>query len=134
MKNNIDYIYEYSDLNRFHTRVQILTGKYKDIIFEYTNVVLCQWEDKNKLEFKYDIYYKPQNLIHIKLKADEDFVDHIIQLICNIVEDRRNDKFESNKLDIAASYFGVTKPNIKIDKKWYPKEKIQPEVKGLQGF
>jgi len=27
MKNGIDFIYEYSDLNLFQTRVQILTGK-----------------------------------------------------------------------------------------------------------
>ena len=134
MENNIDYIYEYSDLNRFHTRVKILTGVYKDIILEYTDAVLYEWENKNEFQFKYDIYHKPENLIHIKLKEDKDFNDYMVQLICNIVEDRRNDKFEKNKLDIAASYIGVTKPNIKIDKRWYSKEKLQPQVKGLQGF
>ena len=47
MKNNIDYIYKYSNLNPMQTSVQILTGEYKDIIVEFGSSDLNQYFDEN---------------------------------------------------------------------------------------
>ena len=51
MENNIDFNYEYSDLNLFKTRVQILTGEYADTILEFGGSLLAQDENKNTFTF-----------------------------------------------------------------------------------
>ena len=49
MVNGIDFVYEYSDLNLFKTRVKILTGEYADTILEYGGSILVQSNGNNTL-------------------------------------------------------------------------------------
>jgi hypothetical protein len=57
MEINVDFTYEHSDLNLSPTKVQVLTGEYKDLIFEFNNSGLAEWFEngvyKNKFNFEY---------------------------------------------------------------------------------
>ena len=126
MKKNIDYIYEYSDLNTFQTRVKILQGKYKDVILEFGTSGLAQWTDstnnsQNLFNFDYTIYEKPDNLQNVMLLNNKDFELYLKDLLINIINDRREDGTEIYKLLEASSVFGMRYPTIPIDKKWYKK-------------
>ena len=126
MKKNIDYIYEYSDLNTFQTRVKILQGKYKDVILEFGTSGLAQWTDstnnsQNLFNFDYTIYEKPDNLQNVMLLNNKDFELYLKDLLINIINDRREDGTEIYKLREASSVFGMRYPTIPIDKKWYKK-------------
>jgi hypothetical protein len=117
MKNNVDYIYEYSDLTPFQTRVQILTGKYKDVILEFGGSWVESSEMGDNFTFNYIIYEKPYDM---KLyKDDKEFTNHLSQLLINIIDDRNNDKDERIKLMEAASCHGVLDCKIKINNKFY---------------
>ena len=59
MKNGTDFVYEYSDLNLFHTRVQIITGKYAGIILEFGGSGIAICKDKNLFNFDYIRYEVP---------------------------------------------------------------------------
>jgi hypothetical protein len=126
MKNNEDYIYEYSDLNLFHTRVRILTGRYKDVILEFGGSLLKRWydgesEEGNEFKFEYTLYEKPENLMNYKLKGAPEFEDYLCNLLINIIDDRKKDPDEKRKLMQASSIKGVQNSKIKIDRKWYIK-------------
>lgn len=120
MKNNIDYIYEYSDLNLFNTRVQILTGEYSGIILEYGASHLAQWEDNNQFTFEYILYELPEGFQNSVLRADKKFNKFLAYLLVDIIKDRKKDKKAKEKLDAAASEYGKTNSDIKISDKWYP--------------
>mgnify|MGYP003342972876 CR=1 FL=1 len=63
LKNKVDYIYEYSDLNLFQTRVKILTGKYSDMIAEYGGSKITTWYDDNgELQNKINFSIKATNI------------------------------------------------------------------------
>jgi len=117
MINGVDFVYEYSDLNLFHTRVKVLTGFYKDLVFEYGGSMLAQIGDKNTFTFEYILYEVP---------------DKFHGISC-----RKSDPNELEKLHEAASLEGKTTHSIDINEKYYPK-KIkpleQPIVVGAQGF
>ena len=134
MQNNIDFIYEYSNLNLFHTRVQILTSKYAGIVLEFGGSVLAQIGNKNTFTFDYILYEVPDQFHPFNLRANDEFNNFLGYLLVDVINARNNDPKEKEKLDEAASYIGKKNPSIKVDEKFYPKFKKQPIAQGLQGF
>lgn len=120
MKNGVDFIYEYSDLNLFHTRVQILTGKYAGIILEYGGSGLAQWADKNLFNFDYILYEVPDQFYGPSLRKDKEFNEFLAYLLVDVINARKEDPLEKQKIEEAASYEGKTYSDIKISDKWYP--------------
>ena len=121
MKSGTDFIYEYSDLNVLHTRVQILTGKYAGIVFEYGGSVISQWEDKNTFTFEYTLYEVPDQFYGPRLRTDGEFNQFLGYLIVDVISSRNQDPEEVNKSMEAASARGVQKSFIRIDPKFYSK-------------
>lgn len=124
MKNGKDFIYEYSDLNLFRTRVQVLTGEYEDTILEFGGSILKQWGDKNQFTFEYELYQIPQHLKDVKLKQDKNFQQFLAQLLVDVVASRNEDKEEHAKLMQAASAAGALPCKIKIDP-WFYENKLK---------
>lgn len=124
MKNGIDFIYEYSDLNLFKTRVQILTGDYADTILEFGSSILAQDEENNIFTFEYQLFQIPQHLTSVKLKGQKDFETFLAYLLVDVIDARKNDSKEKFKLMEAASAIGVKPNTIKIDPKFYFKAEI----------
>jgi hypothetical protein len=120
MKNKKDFIYEYSDLNLFYTRVKILTGKYSDVILEFgaSNLVVLTNKPGGTFNFDYIIYDIPERLKDTKLRGTEEFEKYLSNLLITIIDDRKKSKKEHKKLMKAASAEG-TISEIKIDKKYY---------------
>ena len=121
MKNEIEFIYEYSDLNLFHTRVKILTGKYAGIILEFGSSLLTQWEDKNTFTFDYILYEVPDQFYGPKLRTDSEFNNFLAYLFVDVIDCRNKDPEELLKHHEAASKKGKTYSNIKIGKRFYSK-------------
>ena len=123
MKNKIDFIYEFSDLNLFHTRVQILTGEYKNLIFEFGGSGLMEWiengEYKNKFDFSYALYEIPEVLNSRQLETNPEFEKFLTQLVIDVIGDRTNDPEWKIKLDEAASVKGMQSSKIKISNEHY---------------
>jgi hypothetical protein len=143
MENGVDFIYEYSDLNLFCTRVQILTGEYKDLILEFGASGLAQWvengEPKNKFDFTYALLEVPNQLRCSGRLSSPEFEQYLMSLLVNIIADRNNDPDWKVKLDEAASKFGVQNSKIKISEQHYPNKlmvfaKEQPKTTGFRGF
>jgi len=132
MKNNVDFIYEYSDLNLFQTRVKVLTGRYRGVILEFGGSGLAQHGDKNLFNFDYTLYEIPEHLACYQLRGTKEFEKFLAYLLVDVIDARNNDKNEKEKLKEAASYFGKQNPEIKINGKFYLKK--QPIAQGLQGF
>ena len=124
MKNAKDFIYEYSDLNLFRTRVQVFTGEYADTILEFGGSILAQWGDKNEFTFEYELFQIPQHLKDIKLKQDQEFQQFLTQLLVDVIAARNKDKEEYAKLMQAASAKGAPPCTIKIDP-WFYKNKLK---------
>lgn len=119
MDNNVDFKYEYSDLNLFHTRVKVLTGVYTGLVFEYGGSILAQWEDKNTFTFEYTLYEVPEPFHGPTLRKDAKFNEFIAYLIVDVIKARQNDVDEKNKLNEAASSAGRKCSSISIDRKYY---------------
>ena len=134
MKNGIDFVYEYSDLNLFHTRVQILTGEYAGIILEFGGSMLAQIGDKNTFNFDYILYEVPDQFYGPTLRKDTKFNEFLAYLLVDIIDTKNKDPDELSKLHEAASFKGKTNSVIKIAEKWYPNFNKQPITQGLQGF
>jgi hypothetical protein len=142
MENGKDFIYEYSDLNLFYTRVKILTGKYTNITLEFGSSVLIQSSLEDEFKFDYILYEVPNKFSAIKLRKNKFFNNFLAKLLIAIIVSRRNDPNEKEKLDESASAFGKKYSNIPISSKWYPYGqnnhlehiKEQPKVTGFQGF
>ena len=104
MKNNIDFIYEYSDLNLFYTRVKVLTGQYKGLIAEFGGSRLAQWTEKNKeknnFNFDYLLYEIPEQLKNYKLRGNLEFEKFLAYLLVDIIGDRNNDPEAKEKKDL----------------------------------
>lgn len=124
MKNGEDFIYEYSDLNLFRTRVQVLSGEYADTILEFGGSMLAQWDDKNEFTFEYELFQIPQHLKDVKLKQDENFQQFLAQLLVDVIGTRKKDKKEPQKLKQAASVEGAPPCKIKIDP-WFYENKLK---------
>lgn len=138
MKNKVDFVYEYSDLNLFHTRVKVLTGLYKGLIFEYGGSMLTQYENQNTFTFDYILYEVPKKFNGPSLRKDKAFNEFIAYLIVDAITCRKNDPEEKQKLDEAASAIGKINPSINIDEKYYiaqnKRSTRQPKSVGMQGF
>lgn len=121
MKNNVDYVYEYSDLNQFQTRTKILTGPYRDVVLEFGGSLLRQESDVKggQFTFDYTLYFKPDNLNNISLRQDQEFIKFLSKLLINIIKDRRKDKKEKYKLMQAAVNHKFIDTRIKIDDRFY---------------
>jgi hypothetical protein len=137
MKSGIDFIYEYSDLNYLQTRVHILTGMYEDIILEFGGSVLGQdGVNPNKFVFKSELMQLPYSLKDTQLKGTKEFEEFLAYLLVDIIEAKKQDPDEHQKLMDAID--GNPPGNIKIDELFYPewiiKAKKQPITQGLQGF
>jgi len=122
MKNDVDFIYEYSDLNLFKSRVAILTGEYADTILEFGGSILAQDGNQNTFTFEYELFQIPQHLANVQLKGTKDFEIFLGSLLVKVIDSRNNDKKEKNKLMQAASIKGALPNNIKIDSKFYSKQ------------
>jgi len=119
MKNGVDYIFDYSDLNRLHLRIQLLTGPYKDLIFETHTIESDISEKGNFLTFNHIFYQVPFIIANTdelnKLKT------YMAEVICHVVDDRRNDPMTGWNM-IAADEAMRNKARfckIKIDDKFY---------------
>jgi len=123
MENGVDFEYEYSDLNLFHTRVKVLSGVYTGLVFEYGTSVLAQWGDKNSFTFEYILYEVPNQFEGPTLRKDAGFNEFIAYLIVDVIKARQNDAHEKVKLHEAANAGGKKYSSILINKKYYrPKE------------
>jgi hypothetical protein len=120
MKNGKDFIYEYSDLNLLQTRIKILTGKYKGIIFELGSSHLTQAGEKNTFTFNYTLYEIPEKLNKVQLRGNSEFEEYLAYLIVDVINARNNDPKEQEKLNEAATAEGKIRADIPIDDKWYP--------------
>ena len=119
MINNTDYIYEYSDINLFQTRVKVLTGHYADLVLEFGGSALEQSEGVNNFHFDYTLYAIPENLSKYKLRGTSDFEQFLSDLLIAIIVDRREDKDWKAKLDNATQLKRVTS-TIMLDPQFYP--------------
>jgi hypothetical protein len=119
MKNNIDFVYEYSDLNLFQTRVHILTGKYAGIILEFGGSVLAQIGEDNTFTFDYTLYEVPDQFYGPNLKASSEFNHFLGYLLVDVIHSRNTDPDEKRKLDEAANFEHMPKPKIQVSEKWY---------------
>ena len=134
MKNGVDFVYEYSDLNLFQTRVKVLTGRYRGVILEFGGSGLAQHGDKNLFNFDYTLYEIPEHLACYQLRGTKEFEEFLAYLLVDVVSARNNDPKELNKLHEAAGFKGKTYSDIKIADLWYPNLKKQPIAQGLQDF
>lgn len=129
MKNEIDFIYEYSDLNLFQTRVKVLTGRYKNLVLEFGGSALAQFGQENTFTFDYTIYEIPEQLASYQLHGTKEFEEFLAYLLVDVIQARKEDKHEKEKLEEAASRYGKQNPSILIDSKFYLKK--QAIVQGL---
>lgn len=120
MKNGIDFIYEYSDLNLFQTRVKILTGEYAGIVLEFGGSYLSQSKDANSFTFEYTLYEVPDHLYNQIRKDKSEFIEYLGNLLICVIDSRNKDPKERQKLDEAASSLGKIDADIPISDKWYP--------------
>lgn len=121
MRNGVDFIYEYSDLNLFHLRVKILTGKYAGIVMEFGGSLLAQVEETNSFCFEYILYEVPDQFHGPTLRKNADFINFAGHLLVDVIEAKRNDPADKRKELLAASgQFFPT--NIKINQKFYNRQ------------
>ena len=119
MHNKKDYIFDYSDLNHLHLRIQLLTGPYKGLIFETHDIESDISEKGNYLTFNHIFYHVPFVVANTeeltKLKT------YMAEVICHVIDDRRKDSMTGWKM-IAADGAMKNKARfckIKIDEKFY---------------
>jgi hypothetical protein len=131
MKHNKDFIYEYSDLNLFQTRAQILTGQYKNIIVEFGTSGVMTGIGYPIFNFDYTIYQAPNDF-----EPDNKFEEYLCNLLIEIIDHRNNDKESKIKLDEAASEYGTQSSIIKIAKEFYPERwgVHEPIVFNMESF
>ena len=116
MKNNVDFIYEYSDLNLFQTRVKVLTGKYTGMVVEFGGSHVISVLGKHDFTFDWTLYKKPDSgsVLH-----DDEFQTFLADLLIAVIDDRNHDEDARDKLMEAASKSGVQSPKIKIPDQFY---------------
>lgn len=135
MENGVDFIYEYSDLNLFQTRVEVLRGEYAGLILEFGGSALAQWGDKNSFTFNYTLYKKPARLKDVVLRGDANFEKYLADLLISIISARHLDPKEKENLEEAAASAGKRNSKIHIPNKFYlDKLNKQPVTQRAQGF
>lgn len=117
MKNGVDFIYEYSDLNLFQTRAKVLTGKYAGMVVEFGGSYVQSSAESHDFVFDWTLYAHPDNE---RLHGDHELDVFLKELLVSIVGDRNKDQSAKEKLMSAASSLGVQESRIKIDASFYP--------------
>lgn len=123
MKNGIDFVYEYSDLNMYHIRVQVLTGDYAGLIFELGGSGIGQDGVHSKFVFEYILYQKPEAYKDVVLRGTPEFEQYLSDLILKVIEARQSDPEDTKKL--AKSFDPNGKCGIEIDNTFYTPELVE---------
>lgn len=89
-----DYTFtEHGAVDNGHWTVHLLTGDYKDVYVQYGTVRLIPPEggtlddDGATMQFKYDIIDLPTYLDKEDLESDEDFMNHLGDVLTHIIND-----------------------------------------------
>jgi hypothetical protein len=98
MKNNKDFKYEYSDVNLFQTKADILTGRYAGIKLEFASSGVMSGLGRPIFNFEYQLYETPDNF-----EITEKFEDYLKDLLISIIDDRNKDPDMKEKLDNAST-------------------------------
>jgi hypothetical protein len=122
MKNGIDFLYDYSDLNMYHIRVHVLTGDYAGLIFELGGSGIGQSIEKTTFVFEYTLYKKPDAYKDIVLRGNPEFEKYISGVILKVIETRQSDPDDDKKL--GQSFKPDNKCNIEIDSVFYTPELV----------
>jgi len=131
MKNGIDFIYEYSDLNMYQIRVHVLTGDYAGLIFELGGSGIGQDGVNSTFVFEYTLYKKPNAYKDIVLKGNPEFEKYISSVIFDVINTRHVDPDDSKKLK--QSFLAGNKCNIEIDSVFYTPELVEMASKFKRG-
>ena len=122
----------------FQTRVQVLTGEYKDLIVEFGGSGIAQSAHEAAFNFDYKVYYLPKQLQNKQLQGSREFEMFLALLLAHVIAARKADKNEHDKLMEAASVDGVKSSKIKIDDIFYAGSQLtvrkQPIAQGLTAF
>ena len=122
MKNGIDFVYDYSDLNMYQIRIHILTGDYAGLIFELGGSGIGQSIDKTTFVFEYTLYKKPNAYKDVLLRGNPDFEKYISEVILRVIETRQSDPKDNEKL--SKSFMANKKCDIEIDSVFYTPELV----------
>ena len=117
MKNGIDFIYDYSDLNMYQIRVHVLTGDYAGLVFELGGSGIGQSIDKTVFAFEYTLYKKPDAYKDVLLRGNPKFEQDISEIILKVIEARQSDPKDGEKL--SNSFLSSKKCDIEIDSVFY---------------
>jgi len=105
MKNNIDFTYEYSTINLFQTKVNILTGKYAGIEIEFANSGVMHGHGYPLFNFQYQLYKTPDDF-----NINSKFEDYLTKLLIAVIDDRNKDPQAKEKLENAAGLQFIPSP------------------------
>jgi hypothetical protein len=123
MKNDIDFVWDYSDLNIYHIRVHVLTGEYAGLIFELGGSGIGQDGVNSTFVFEYTLYQKPTQFEKVLLKGTPEFEQYISEVILKVIETRQSDPEDTAKL---RKSFGVNnKCKIEINSIFYTPELVE---------
>lgn len=122
MKNNVDYRYEFSDLNSMHFRTEILKGKYKGLVLEFGDTNLMVGNGGGDLVFNYTLYTIPEKFNGETLIGDEKFEKFLSDVLVSLILHRNNDPKYPESLQKALGKMGSYECSIKIDPKFYVKK------------
>jgi hypothetical protein len=123
MKNGIDFIYDYSDLNMYQIRVHVLTGDYAGLIFELGGSGIGQDGVNSTFVFEYTLYQKPEAYKEVVLRGTPEFEQYLSDLILKVIETRQSDPQDGEKL--SKSFLANNKCNIEIDSDFYTPELVE---------
>jgi len=98
MRNNKDFKYEYSDVNLFQTKAEILTGCYAGIKLEFASSGVMSGLGRPIFNFEYQLYETPDNF-----EITPKFEDYLKDLLISIIDDRNKDPDMKEKLDNAST-------------------------------
>jgi hypothetical protein len=127
MENNVDFRYDYSDLNTLCIRTEILTGDYAGIILEYGRTNLIVSNKSGKLVFDYTLYAIPERFNGVTLRGNEKFEQHLADVLVAVVADRNADPEYAEKLHRAQGRRGPFTCAIEIDSIFYTKQTANEE-------
>lgn len=126
MEYGVDYIYDYSDLNRLNIRTLLLTGKFKGTILEYSRIEHEIFEDgSNLLEFDKIFYQLPDNKTSMDKETYDELEQYITDVLVEIVNHRRNNKGDVYRLLNANVIDGTRFCMIKIDDRFYNQQQTE---------
>jgi len=121
MINDVDFVYDYSDLHRMNVRVKFLTGKFADFIIEFTNIWLDYRPDGNDFSFDYLLFQIPEKMKVMDQETFQEFKEHMGYTLVDIISHRKNNKNDWKRLIRADKITGRKFCSIKIYDKYYKK-------------